>query len=110
MSEENLQQQCVLWFNNKFCLKTNVPRCMIFSVPNDSSNFMETKRKINTGLLKGVSDLIVIIPGKVLFIELKTETGTQSAVQKDFQNRIELLGFKYHLARSLKEFQNIIIK
>ena len=105
-NEESIQQEIVIWFNNNFCLKSSEPRCMIFSVPNDSSNFMETKRKVNTGLLKGVSDLIVITPnGKILFIELKTETGTQSTVQKDFQSRIELLGYEYHLIRSLESFK-----
>ena len=107
MSEENLQQQCVMWFNNKFCLKTSEPRCIIFSVPNDSSNFMETKRKVNTGLLKGVSDLIVIIPNKILFIELKTETGIQSLVQKDFESRITALGYEYNLIRSLTAFKEL---
>jgi hypothetical protein len=106
-NEESIQQEIVIWFNNKFCLKTSEPRCMIFSVPNDSSSFMETKRKVNTGLLKGVSDLIVIIPNKILFIELKTEIGIQSAVQKDFQSRIELLGYEYHLIRSLTAFQEL---
>lgn len=81
---------------------------MIFSVPNDSSNFMETKRKVNTGLLKGVSDLIVAIPNKILFIELKTETGKQSMVQKEFEERIIKLGFEYHLIRSLEQFKDLM--
>jgi len=106
-NEESIQQEIVIWFNNKFCLKTSDPRCMIFSVPNDSSNFMETKRKVNTGLLKGVSDLIIIIPNKILFIELKTETGIQSTVQKDFQSRIENLGYEYRLIRSLEQFKSL---
>jgi len=108
MTEEQIQQQIVIWFNNNYCLKTNEPRNMIFSVPNDSSNFMETKRKVNTGLLKGVSDLIVILPNKTLFIELKTETGIQSPVQKEFEERVKALGFEYYLIRSLTQFQNVI--
>jgi len=108
MTEEQLQQQIVIWFNNTYCLKTNDQRCMIFSVPNDSSNFMETKRKVNTGLLKGVSDLIVILPNKVLFIELKTEIGIQSQVQKDFEERIAKLGQEYFLIRSLEQFKALI--
>lgn len=103
-TEEQLQQEVVIWFNNNYCLKTQNERCMIFSVPNDSSNFMETKRKVNTGLLRGVSDLIVIIPNKILFIELKTEKGVQSIVQKEFEERIIKLGFNYYLVRSLSDF------
>jgi len=108
MNENNIQQQIFIWFNNNYCLKDNENRCMIFSVPNDSINPIETKRKINTGLLRGASDLIVLLPNKILFIEVKTEKGIQSDNQKNFQNRIELLGFKYYLIRSLKEFQKLI--
>jgi hypothetical protein len=109
-TEEQIQQQIVIWFNNNYCLKIDNPRCMIFSVPNDSINAIETKRKINTGLLKGASDLIVVLPNNVLFFEVKTEKGIQSQNQKDFQDRIEKLGFKYYLVRSLKQFQEIICK
>ncbi len=108
MNENIIQQQIYLWFNNNYCLKTHKNRCMIFSVPNDSINAIETKRKINTGLLKGASDLIVVLPNKILFVELKTEKGIQSENQKDFQNRIELLGFEYYLIRSLDQFKQII--
>ena len=108
MNENIIQQQIYLWFNNNYCLKTHKNRCMIFSVPNDSINAIETKRKINTGLLKGASDLIVVLPNKILFVELKTEKGIQSENQKDFQNRIELLGFEYYLIRSLDQFKKLI--
>lgn len=108
LTEQSIQQQIYLWFNNNYCLKSHKNRCMIFSVPNDSINAIETKRKINTGLLKGASDLIVVLPNKILFVEIKTEKGIQSENQKDFQNRIEVLGFEYHLIRSLDQFQKLI--
>jgi len=108
MNENNIQQQIVIDFNNNYCLKSHENRCMIFSVPNDSINPIETKRKINTGLLRGASDLIILLPNKILFIEVKTEKGVQSDNQKDFQKRVELLGFKYYLVRSLTEFKEII--
>jgi hypothetical protein len=108
MNENLIQQEIFIWFNNNYCLKSDKNRCMIFSVPNDSINAIETKRKINTGLLKGASDLIVILPNKVLFVEIKTEKGVQSGNQKDFQNRIEVLGFEYYVIRSLEQFKNLI--
>jgi len=81
---------------------------MIFAVPNGGTrNAMEAITLKATGLLAGVSDLIVIIPNKILFVELKTEIGIQSEVQKDFQSRIELLGYEYHLIRSLTAFQEL---
>ena len=108
LTEQSIQQSIIIWFNNTYCLKHHKNRCMIFSVPNDSINAIETKRKINTGLLRGASDLIVILPNRLLFIEVKTEKGLQSEVQKDFKNRVNILGFDYHLVRSLDEFKNII--
>ncbi len=82
---------------------------MIFSVPNDSSNAVEQQRKVNTGLLAGVSDLIMFIGKDVYCIEVKTSTGRQSDKQKEWQNRVELLGHKYFLVRSLDEFKKIVI-
>ena len=107
ITEAKIQQDIVLWFNNNYCLKHHNPRCMIFSVPNDSINAIETKRKVNTGLLRGVSDLIVVLPNKILFVEIKTEKGVQSEYQKDFQNRVELLGFEYHIIKNLETFKKI---
>ena len=109
ITENKIQQEIVLWFNNNYCLKHHNPRCMIFSVPNDSINAIETKRKINTGLLRGVSDLIVVLHNKILFVEIKTEKGVQSECQKDFELRIKSLGFEYHLTRSLEEFKKIVL-
>ncbi len=108
MTEDQLQQQIYTWYNNNYCLKNHEPRHVIFSVPNGGSrNVIEAKKMKSTGLLPGVSDLIILQPGRTLFIELKTLTGIQSPVQKDFQSRIELLGFEYHLIRSLEEFKSI---
>ena len=65
-------------------------------------------RKKSTGLKAGVSDLIVLFPKKVLFIEVKTENGVQSEKQKEFENILINLGFEYHLVRSLDQFKKII--
>lgn len=108
MLENNIQQEIFIWFNNNYCLKTHKNRCVIFSVPNDSINAIETKRKLNTGLLKGASDLIVILPNKILFIEVKTEKGVQSDMQKDFEKRVNTLGFDYYLVRNLEQFKTLI--
>lgn len=108
ITENKIQQEIVLWFNNNYCLKHHNPRCIIFSVPNDSINAIETKRKVNTGLLRGASDLIAVLPNKILFVEIKTKTGAQSLVQKDFEKRIIDLGYEYHIVRSLEQFKNLL--
>ena len=104
-TEAKIQQEIFCWFNNEYCLKFHNPRYCIFSVPNDSSSKEETMRKKATGLLSGVSDLIVLFPNRAIFCEVKTPTGTQSETQKDFQKHVESLGFEYILVRSLDEFK-----
>jgi len=109
-TEARVQQEIVMWFRNTYCRATNNPRCQIFSVPNERSNTKEQMRMLATGLLSGVSDLIVMLPGEVLFVEVKDAVGRQSAKQMDFQERAESLGFEYFLVRSLEDFQKIIQK
>ena len=108
-TEASIQQKIILWFNNNYGLKHHENQCLIFSVPNETSSFMELKRKKLTGLLPGVADLIVLIPNVVLFIEVKTEKGIQSEKQKAFENKVKALGFRYEIVRSLKDFQEIVL-
>jgi hypothetical protein len=102
-TEAKIQQECLMWFQNNIGRYKNG---IMFSVPNESSTSQQ--RMVNLGLLKGVSDTIIILQGKVLFVEFKAEKGTQSEFQKEFQNKVELLGFKYFIIRNLDEFKNII--
>jgi len=110
--EDKIQQEIVMFFNNSYCLKHHGPRGLIFAVPNGGTrNTLEAVKLKNTGLLKGVSDLIVILPnGKILFIEVKRENGTQQSEQKEFAIRVNNLGYEYHLVRSLSEFKSILTK
>jgi hypothetical protein len=109
-SEDSLQSEIVKWFNNNYCLKHHSPRCCIFSVPNGGfRNKIEAIKMCATGLKAGVSDLIVLLPNRAVFIELKIEKGIQSPVQKDFEQIVTNLGFEYFLVRSLDEFKKIII-
>lgn len=109
-TENKIQQDCVIWFNNNYCLKFHNPRYIIFSVPNEGEDAYETKRKRERGMLPGVSDLIIVGPDLTLFMETKTPEGRQANSQKDFQCRVEALGFKYYMFRSLEEFKEIIKK
>jgi hypothetical protein len=108
-SEDKLQQNIFIWFNNNFCLKTQNPRYYIFSVPNGGSRHIAEAVKLKaTGMRAGVSDLIVVLDSKVLFIELKIEKGIQSDKQKEFQEIVTNLNHKYKIIRSLDEFKNFI--
>ena len=107
-SEVRIQYEIVSWYNNAFCLKFHEPQHFIFSVPNESRDRKETMIKKSMGLKAGVSDLIIIQPDRVLFVEVKTDTGRQSLKQKEFQNIVERLGFRYLLVRSLNDFKQQI--
>jgi hypothetical protein len=109
-TESKIQQEIVMWFRNNYCLKHNIPRCAIFSVPNERKDTRELMKMKATGLMAGVSDLIIAIPSKVLFVEVKDDKGRQSDKQKYFEESIKGLNLEYYLVRSLEDFQNIIKK
>lgn len=108
--EDILQAEIVKWYNNNYCLSTFEKRGIIFSVPNGGTrNKIEAMVLKATGLLAGVSDLIVILPNsKILFVELKNDKGTQKEKQLDFESRIKELNLPYYLVRSLEQFKTII--
>ena len=108
VSEARIQQEMVVWFRNTYGLKHHDPQYLIFSVPNERGGYLSMKNLILTGLLSGVSDLIVVMKGTVLFVEVKTATGIQSDKQKRFEKIVTKLGFSYHLVRDLETFQKII--
>lgn len=108
-SESRIQQNIVIWFRNNYCLKHHNPRCAIFSVPNESKSKREILQKKAIGMMSGVSDLIVVTPQKVTFVEVKTKTGIQSDSQKQFEQIVVNMGYTYLLVRSLEDFKNYII-
>lgn len=110
MTESQIQAVCFKWFHNTHCLEHHSPRCIIFSVPNGGTrNPLEAITLSSTGLLPGVSDLIILTPNRILFIEVKTEAGTQSGAQKSFEARLKTLGYSYYLVRSLDEFKEVVL-
>lgn len=108
-TEAQIQNEIVKFFHNTYCLKHHNPRCCIFSCPNElaGNNKIATMQAKATGLMAGVSDLIVLLPNVALFVEVKTTEGRQSDKQKDFESIVTGLGFKYFLVRSLEDFQAI---
>lgn len=105
MTEDQLQQRIVIDFRNRNLKNDN----LIFSIPNGGSrNTVEALKLKKTGTLAGVSDLIIMVPNRIIFLELKTESGIQSEVQKNFQNKVEALGFQYCLIRNLKDYEELM--
>ena len=106
MSEDILQAELFKFYHNTYCTKLNDTRHSIFSVPNGGYRTKSEAMKLKaTGLVAGVSDLIIIQPKRVIFVEVKTKTGTQQKTQIDFQKTVTALGFEYLIVRSLEEFK-----
>ena len=100
-SENTLQLECIAWFRNEY--ERHKKGCIV-PVPNE----LAFKRK-DVVIKEGCSDLIVFLPGKALFIELKVGYNTQQDNQIEFQSLVEGLGFDYYLAYSLPQFKQILI-
>lgn len=97
--EHKIQIACVNWFRYQF------PRYLIFSVPNGGQRNAIVAAKLKAeGATAGVADLIIVATNKILFIEMKTEKGSQSDKQIEFEQKIKRLGFGYFVCHSLDEF------
>ena len=84
-------------------------RGRIFAINNNSQNSIKGAMNRAMGVLPGVSDTVFIgSSGRTIYIEWKTETGTQSKAQKEWQATIESLGHIYYIVRSEHEFIAII--
>lgn len=82
----------------------------VFSVPNEALGKIRARgdrnrimRLKSMGMLSGVSDLVVVLKNKVLFLEVKTDRGLQSEKQTMFQETVESLGHEYFVVHSVEE-------
>jgi len=97
--EDNLQQSVVKYFRLMF------PACTIFAVPNGGNrNAREGARLKKQGVLAGVSDLVLVFPNRIIFVELKIGKNKQQATQKQFQSNVQMMGHEYYLIYSIDEF------
>ena len=73
-TESRIQQDCIRYFRNMYCLKHHKPQLIMFSVPNEGKDLREQLKKKATGLMKGVSDTVIVFPNMVVFCEFKDLT------------------------------------
>lgn len=57
------------------------------------------------GCYPGLSDIVAMKNGQVLFVEIKRPAGRQSDKQKKFQADVEAAGGEYILARGIEDLQ-----
>lgn len=102
--EDQLQAQCTQWFWNTY----HAERQMLFHVDNNSWNRVIGAKKKALGVVAGISDLVLILCGTVVFIELKDGDGVQSPEQRSFEEKVVERGHKYKIIRSLDEFKKFV--
>lgn len=107
-NESQLQKACVRWFNYQYPQF----RGLLFAVPNGGKrNAREAAIMKAEGVVPGVADLVFLWANNTyntLLIEMKTPTGRQSDLQKQWQQTAEQAGNKYVICRSFDDFQNTI--
>jgi len=56
----------------------------------------------------GVSDIVALVKGKFIGLEVKTKTGRQSQNQKQAEIDIKLAGGEYYIVRSIADVKEIL--
>lgn len=102
--EEKLQNECFIWFHNTFPSE----RRMLHHNNNNSVNRIAGNKAKAMGVVAGVSDFELIVTGHVIFIEMKTLTGTLSDEQKDFMQKVIDRGHIYVVIRTIEQFKNLV--
>lgn len=62
------------------------------------------------GQYPGFSDLLVLSQGRVLFLEVKTDTGRMSAAQREFSANVARQGHGFAIVRSVDDALRALIE
>lgn len=102
MKEADIQRAIV-----DYCDVALVPPARCFAVPN-AAHRTKTGRAANgvAGLLPGVSDLIVVAQGKIIFAEVKTPTGRVRESQFRFANMVRANGHHAAVWRGIDDVRD----
>jgi hypothetical protein len=105
--EQTLQSKCYRWFKNTYPQEYG-RMWMQYNNPKSQQTGFYLKAQ---GMVAGVSDLAFIRKdGKMIFIEMKTETGRVSDEQKWWQSVVTGCEAEYHIIRTFEAFQELIKK
>lgn len=99
-----IQAKCFQWHWNTYPNE----RQTLFHVQNKAKNAIEGSKFKAMGVVKGVSDFVLLLYKEVVFIEMK-EDGDQKPEQLSFQLKVEARGHRYFICRSFDEFKELII-
>lgn len=114
MTEEQMQAECFLWWHNTYGRNPKYAK-RLFAVDNNISHrikgeyrIIEGNRKKAIGVVPGVSDMVLLLPKSIAFIELKLPGNTQSDEQLIFEKLVNSMELFYFVVKSVSEFQNLI--
>jgi hypothetical protein len=96
-----IQCDIIEWFRKTY------PNWIIFSTNNEACFSRKEKYK-KSGLLSGLSDLVIVTDKETVFIECKSLTGRCSKEQKEFQQKLTELNHKTYVVRSIEAFMAIV--
>ncbi len=65
-------------------------------------------RSLAKGQKKGFPDILVLIQGKCIGLEIKTDKGRQSEEQKIIQKQFEQHGSKYYVVRNIEDVKKAL--
>lgn len=104
-TEAQLQADCTQWFWNEY----HDERRMLHHNDNNSENRNKGAIKKALGVVRGVSDLELVLPmGVTFFIELKLPGETQTDEQIDFMNKLKERGHPYFIVEYFQQFKELI--
>lgn len=99
MSEADLQQHVVKLLE----AYARQEVCYWHSANGEARHVTIGRKLKRMGVKKGVADLVLIVSGRAIALELKTEIGTQSKEQAEWQEQFERAGGAYYMARGMDE-------
>lgn len=102
--EYNLQCACVRWFRYQH------PKLILFHIPNERKQSPQAGARAKaSGVIAGIPDLFLCkdnYPYLGLFIEMKSEKGKQTELQKYMTERLQEAGYKVVVCNSFESFKN----
>ena len=104
--ESQLQAACFRWFSYSY----RRLRGLLFAVPNGGyRNSREAAIMKGTGVVSGVSDLILLVPNDEyhgLCIELKVGKNKMTLNQADWAEQVISQGYKHLVVRTFEDFKD----
>lgn len=88
----------------EICRKLSRRGIYFFAIQNEGKRSMKQAQIAKAmGLRSGVSDMVIVLHGRVIFLEIKKSGGYQTQNQKDFEEKVSSLEHIYRVARSWED-------